>query len=55
LKNKQTGALFVEIDKLGSSSYIKKELSKLSGRSSMPQVFIKGEYYGGLVELKEGI
>jgi glutaredoxin 3 len=37
----------VELDKTAGGMALKKELSKRTGRSSVPSVFIRGEHVGG--------
>ncbi len=37
----------VELDRVPRGFALKKELSKLTGRSSVPSVFVKGRHLGG--------
>jgi len=41
------GVLVLELDTMGDSGGVQRSLSKLTGRSTVPNVFIKGQSIGG--------
>lgn len=45
--NAADGAQFVELDEREDGKAIRYELSKKTGRTSVPQIWIDGEYVGG--------
>jgi glutaredoxin len=49
LKRKKIAAFCTAIDRFASPTYIKNEMKKFSGSEKFPQIFIQGEYFGGIV------
>jgi glutaredoxin len=53
LEGKEIGCLCIDVDLMKTPNFAKNLLMDFSGHREIPQIFIKGKYFGGLKELSK--